>query len=413
MAPNLIKSSSQLSLDLSNHITFNLEQSVAALYPPLTDSTDLSAYEEGLHQTDRLFSSPAKEGRRNSALFNLMVKDEAHRAVSCDQIEANLVADANQRNQAQGEEDDEYYVSNERIEEEESYWDMPSDCDVAQEETKVLSTDQVERTLIEDALRRIEEAKKAEDEIVVNKHPNNAYWDWVSEPVLESEKKASLIASVLLEESIRDKLSIDSITLNEVFNNNKDANGPYEVSQIASSDSISAEYWYWNADENAESKEDVIVAPHVHDPTHPNHSYWNFPNEPITAQDLKQKLIDKILNEERIRELLSSDVTEEREVNFHRQSNTSSKEYQTASESELNSMPENYWDFHASYDNDLLSMLSKEKQALINRILKEEQQRYIVSMENIEKNLVSEKRPEDELQSLEGSSSISISYWDW
>lgn len=417
MAPNLVKSSSQLSLDLSNHITFGLEPPVS-VYPPLTDNDALSYDDDRATTNGSIFASPVrKNSLPSSFLFNLMVKEEAHRAVSCAQIEANLITDAHR--EASSQED---IIVNNNKEEEDSYWDMPSDCDNVQEEMNVVSTGQVERLLVEDALRRIEEAEKQQSDkgaVVVNKHPNNAYWDWPSEPVLESEKKASLIVSILLEESIREKLSIDSIT-NHEFANKRDVVSEAPHVEVSSENVSSADYWYWNSEE--ESKHEEIVAPHVHDPTHPNHAYWDFPNEPTNEVELKEKLITKILNEERIRNLLSSEATEEREVNFHRSRNHNeddkSKEtcyyYYSASESELNAMPENYWDFNASTEGDLISLLSKEKQALINRILKEEQLRYIVSTANIENHLVdasmeSGKGQEEHVE----NTSISTSYWDW
>lgn len=396
MAPNLIKSSSQLSLDLSNHINFSLEAPVSA-YPPLIDA-DIFAHEADQHdRKDSFFAAPVK--RSNSVIFNLLVKDEALRAVSCENIEANLIADTYRIEKS----DEEYYV-NENMQEEESYWDMPSDCDNAhQEEDNVLSTAQVERSLVEDALRRIEEAKQGKD-VVINNHPNNAYWDWPSEPTLESEKKAALIASVLMEESIRQKLSIDSITNNEVSNKVKES-----PQQVVASENVSTDYWFWNSEE--ETKEEV-VAPHVNDPSHPNHAYWDYPSGPTNAVEERQKVIDDILKEDRIRELLSSKTTEEREVNFHR-SKQANKDHYSAPKHQLESIPENYWDFNASSGNDLISVLSQDKQALINRILKEEQMRYIVSTENIENHLVASKEGLEEIEGTLESVDVSASYWDW
>lgn len=403
MAPNLVKSSSALSLDLSSHINFSLEPQLSAVYPPLTD-VDVLTY-EGDQQNDTIFSAPLK--RSNSVIFNIMVKDEAQRAVSCAQIEANLIADSRRIEESSQE----YIVNDHQDQEVESYWDMPSDCDNAKQEANIVSTAQVERNLVEDALRRAE--AKSDKDVVVNQHPNNAYWDWPSEPVLESEKKASLIASILLEESIRERLSIDSITNNEVSNKSEDR--PSSMSSSSpqveeQSENVSSDYWYWSAQE--EAKEEV-VAPHVHDPSHPNHAYWDFPSEPTNAEDLRQKIIDNILKEERIRQILSTKATEEREVNYHQQKE-GKKEYCSACRSELDSMPENYWDFNASSESGL-SLLSNDKQALINRILREEQLRYILSTENIESHLVtsSKKGSPEAVRSNVDSGTVSTSYWDW
>ena len=443
MAPNLVKTSSQLSLDLSSHVSFSLEPPVSA-YPPLTNpltNDEILTYDEESgdngngsndHPMHSIFarsssSSPLKKQQRSdssSFIFHLLVKDEAQRAVSCDQIEANLIADANVR-----EEDQHCYVNNDNVQEEESYWDMPSDCDNAQqqqedddgdEQSEVLSTAQVERNLVQDALRRIQEEASLNKNTVVNSHPNHAYWDWPSEPILESEKKAVLIATVLLEESIREKLSIDSIIETEVRSNNKK-----EISgaMIESDNASTVDYWYWDSSNSSgssnEETKDEIVAPHVHDPTHPNHSYWDFPNKPINEDEIKQKVIDQILQEERIRHLLSCGAVQEQEVNFHRsRRDDGKKSYHSATKAELNSMPENYWDFNASTigsDNDLLSLLSKEKRALIDRILKEEELRYIVSTANIEHHLKKQHQQQQQQVSsgFDGSAVVSTSYWDW
>lgn len=406
-----------------------------SIYPPLTD-IDVMTYEDDRNnQHDSIFAVPSHVTSKNSLrrnnssmLFNLMVVEEAHRAVSCEQIEANLIHEA--RDRAAKEEDSsnqEYYVNQNKHQEEESYWDMPSDnCDQQEEneESKVLSTAQVERTLVEDALRRVyEDTRQNKDELeVVNNHSNNAYWDWPSEPILESEKKAALIASVLLEESIRETLSIETITKNEVSNKKRAAATTTCSKEAQAVDDValkhghvSTDYWYWSSEESKDDS-DIIVAPHVHDPTHPNNAYWDYPSVP---EDLKKNLIDKILNEERIRELLSTEKMEEREINFHRskkEAQENEDNYDYNPDRNLNSQPDNYWDFNASSENDLLSLLSREKQALINQILREEQLRYIVSSENIESNLVSSSekmKAEGVVNGNSASSSSSSSYWDW
>lgn len=402
MAPNLVKSASLCSLDMS-HMRLSSNNLLALdqpSYPPLTDAA-LTIDAPNDHEENSVFGLKTRTStmrRTPSMLFRIIVEEEAQKAVSCAHIETNLVADANKAKIETTKE----YVVNENQQEEESYWDMPSESDCAVVDTvDVFSAGQVERLLVEDALRRCKEVEE-QKAMVQNNHPNNSYWNWSSEPVLESEKKSNLIASIMMEESIRQKLSIDHITNTEVSNKSQ-TDAPSQIESV----STSTDYWCWNAEE--EVKE--VVAPHVNDPSHPNNAYWDFPHESRDPQDMKKKLIDTILNEERIRNILSMESVESREINFHRmkkQAKDDTDNYAPASV--LNSVPSNYWDFNPAPEG-LLSLVATEKQELIDRILKEEKQRYIVSTENIEKNLVSRDSCEEK-SNQEPSLPVS-SYWDW
>ena len=119
-----------------------------------------------------------------------VVEDEAKRAVSCELIETNLIADSNAAARKQNNNDDQQVKVNDVQAEHESYWDMPTETDVV-DNNAVFSTGQVERLLVEDALRRTQDAEKGTTAFVSG-HPNNAFWDWPSEPVLESEKRDNL-----------------------------------------------------------------------------------------------------------------------------------------------------------------------------------------------------------------------------
>merc|ERR1712113_412720 len=149
----------------------------------------------------------------------------------------------------------------------------------------------------------------------------------------------------------------------------------------------------WNADDEEVKKEeedDVVVAPHVHDATHPNHAYWDFPSQVDGPEEMRKKLIDKILNEERIRDVLSSASVTEREINFHRVRQQQQAKYNiSAPKSISSSVPADYWDF--SSEEGFLPLVRCEKQQLVDKILREEKQRYLLSTENIEKNLNAQK----------------------
>ena len=412
MASSLVKSGSMgslASLDLSNHISgINLQPpagaSPAATFAPLVDVSTLIAPQGWTHDAgarkDHAAVGLNKMKRTPSSLFSNLIEEEAQKVVSCAHIEANLIADSNRRSEHDQEcceKDNEY---------DESYWDVPSNSCSAIEE-KVLSTGQVERLLVEDALRRDEEAEQRKG-VVEDNHPNNSYWDWPSDPVLESEKRSNMIVSIIRDEAVRQQLAIDSITAVEVMNKSSSDDSQMES---APSTQVSVDYWCWNAEEEKVEREE-IVAPHVHDPTHPNHAYWDFPAESRDPEALKEKLINSILNEERIRNILQTGAVEDREVNYHRSKQGEEKtEYEYAPAHELESMPSNYWDFDNKDPDNMLSLLSQEQQEIVNRILEEERQRYIVSTENIENNL--HRDIEDKAVEDVEVSAASADYWQW
>ena len=412
MAPNLVKSGSMnslSSLDLSNHIApINLESppaTVAATFPPLVDVSTLippKGWNKGAaaaHKDTTL--SDNKTANTPSHIYTNLIEEEAQKAVSCAHIETNLIADSNRRKDL----DQEYCESDNKYDE--SYWDVPSNCSHAVED-KVVSTAQVEKLLVEDALRRAKDIREQKS-VVQDTHPNNSYWDWPSEPVSESEKRSNLIASILHEESIRQRLSIDSITALETSKKSDSSNSQFVES--ASSAQVSVDYWCWNTEEEKVDTEEV-VASHVHDPTHPNHAYWDFPSESRDPRASKEKLINSILKEERIRNLLRAEAVEDREVNFHRSRKEQANiEYDFAPAHVLKSVPSNYWDFDNNDPDNMLSSLSEEQKEIVNRILEEERQRHILSTQNIENNLRTEV--EDKKEENVNVSTSSDDYWQW
>lgn len=204
----------------------------------------------------------------------------------------------------------------------------------------------------------------------------------------------------------------------------------YEQQEVQDSDNyspnVSVDYWSWKADDEEVKKEeekvdDVVVAPHVHDATHPNHAYWDFPSQVGGPEEMRKKLIDKILNEERIRDVLSSASVTEREINFHRVRQQQQTKYESAAagrdisapKSMSSAVPADYWDF--SSEECFLSLVTCERQQLIDKILREEKHRYLLSTENIERNLNAQKNvagPEHHYQS-QSNSLPAASYWEW
>ena len=322
-------------LDLSNHISgINLDEPLVA-----TTAVDVSSFlppqeewnkDAGPRKTKSLFGTTGRSRSIKSPgrIFENLIEEEAHKAVSCATIEANLLSDSNCRQDNFNDncsqiKDQEY---------DESYWDVPS------LEEKVLSTGEVEKLLVQDSKRRDEERKQKKP-FVEDNHPNNAYWDWPSEPVQESTRKSNVIESIIHEDSIRQQLTIGSITALEV-SNTSNSDDP-QIESLMPSEHMSVDYWCWNTEEDAKVEEEQKVAPNAHD-----------------SQFLKETLIDTILKSEHIRKLLRADAVEAREVEFHRtREGHAKKEQHCAPTNDLEAVPSNYWDYDSVEPNSMFSIL--------------------------------------------------------
>lgn len=410
----IIKSSSVCSLNLSDH-PFDLSRSNHNIDLSLSNHhIDLHNERQG-DLFNNVFNEETFDGtipprRSTPTIFHMIVEEEARQAVSSDRIHMNLIEDATKRaNEARNQ----VYIKNNRNGEEDvNYWDMPSDCDMTMEE-KALSLGQVEKLLLEDAVRRIATAKKPSLDINRNCNNGDSYWDWsLVKPVLGSEKKVYNIASAILEKSsLQDCLSLDYITKLEASKASS-LNSQGTQSYIKSTDpevEVYTDYWTWVTTGGYQSEG---VASHYHDLTHPNHAYWDFPFKSDDPTALKAQLIEKILYEERIRVLMSSEAIEAREVSYH-QTKKASKE-EKIGDTEFKEGSSNYWDWNSSDSGNLLSLVEEEeKQASADKKWELEVQRYILSLDNIERNL------RNYHDSLVDEDNISLSsnqvplYWAW
>ena len=190
----------------------------------------------------------------------------------------------------------------------------------------------------------------------------------------------------------------------------------------------------------------IIRAPHTKDPSHPSNNYWDWPEdekeekkeeeEEETEETKKQELIQKILEEERIRQVLSighleenlcSSFKESKEVIVASQTSTTDDDdddYWSEGNNDdvgdtKTSIPsavpqhqsqQSYWDWPT------LTPL-EEKERIIQSILEEERCREVLSVENIEAAIV---RQSAALVSSSSSSVVtpkpsakSDLYWDW
>merc|ERR1712113_309855 len=248
-------------------------------------------------------------------------------------------------------------------------------------------------------------------------HPLNSYWDWTSAPSSKEEMKAALMKQILNDEAIRVSLSIGSIeqNLKQCISEEKS-----NTDNMSSADLKEANnYWYWA--DTTTFKE----APHVQDPSHPNHEYWNFPSKPATDAEHKAALIQKILEEESIRQLLSTDHIIRNESNINKSSPQEEDNIITSNDA----VDESYWNWShlsetitAPHVNDCThprhsywderSEPVDEKAAIIAKILEEESIRQSLTVERIETSMKSQslKMQYCESQQVEEKNS---SYWDW
>ena len=341
------------SLDLSNHIApINLEPSAAAIIlPPLIKNivVPLKGLNQEVHDREEPAFGANEMRRTLSHIFTSLNEEEAKKTVSSIVIEQNLISDSNRRknfNQKYCKNDNKY---------DESYWDIPSNCCKPKEE-KSPSMSQAEKLQVEGTLYCYVEEVKQQKCVVENNHSNNTNWDWPSKPVLESEKRENIIASIMHKEYIRQQLSIDSITSLKIANKCDSSDSQIELTSLAR---VPVDHLGWS-DEKKVVKEE-IVAPHAYDASHPNHAYWDFPSDSKDPQVLKKKLTNTILKEESIRNLFRAETVEEREVKYHLSRQGHGKiEYVCAPAHVLESMPSNYWNFNHRDPNNLLYLLLEE-----------------------------------------------------
>ena len=270
-------------------------------------------------------------------------------------------------------------------------------------------------------------ANKSEDDVVVTKSKNcsdevEGYWDMPAggDNVLVVETEAqpaveSAVESSLLEETettIPACLTTDHIVSNLIS----------EGERLSSSTS--------------DDDDTIIVAPHVHDPTHPHYSYWDWDTSPqATNYEAKRRaLIEQILEEERARQMTSAGHVVKTILDSQ-----AANSVVTSTSSTANDADESYWSFtprstdpadtirapHTRDPNHPLAdywtwdtspkSADEQRQVLIDWILREEAARQATCMDAVVQGLIqsassvgtgNEIAVEESKESAEG-------YWDW
>eukprot|EP00979_Chaetoceros_neogracilis_P012176 scaffold3156_cov268-Chaetoceros_neogracile.AAC.7 len=170
-------------------------------------------------------------------------QEEASLAVSCDSIVSNLLADASPLGGI--DIDNHALIGNKK---DDDYWNMP--CD---EEPDYFSADYMETMLTHDAKRR-----SSDTNATIAAAGTEMYWDW-SENDTEDDvtHKSSLIAKILEEDLIRQMLTSQSVSNNEVqYHGSKDTTTPTIDRDCSPHDHDSFDYFYTPPHEP--SREDVI-----------------------------------------------------------------------------------------------------------------------------------------------------------
>ena len=398
MAPNIKEiNDALLSLDLSNHV-------LTAKYAPLTSEVASSSADT---------TSPEQQAQTNAPTKLQQQQD----------LNGSNAVEPSLENNQDG-----------AIDDQESYWDMPHRPE--------LTADEKRRELIDDILRQ-EEIRQmfTADHIVanlkrdsaVNEHQNmvtamsescsdevEGYWDMpAGDDVLVVETEAqpaveSAVESSLLEET---ETNIPACLTTKHIVSNLISEGE-RLSSSTSNDDVT-----------------IVVAPHVHDPTHPHYSYWDWDTSPqATNYEAKRRaLIEQILEEERARQMTSAGHV----VKTILESQAPNSAIASTS-STTNDADESYWSFtprtadpadtiHAPHTRDLNHPLAdywtwdtspksadEQRQVLIDWILREEAARQSTCMDAVVQGLIqsasfgtgNEIAVEEAKETAEG-------YWDW
>jgi hypothetical protein len=170
------------------------------------------------------------------------------------------------------------------------------------------------------------------------------------------------------------------------------------------------------------SDDGLVHAPHSLDATHPAQSYWNWPAQ----EETKEQLIARILEEERVRQLLSVSHVENNLVIQAQQQRKTEENVEMVSAPETD---DDYWKDYTpatrtaqpqpSYWEWPTLTEEEQRQQLIQQILEEEACRQTFSVAHIQKNLMTKQQtaPTTICTPLATGAVLGgqeqASYWDW
>lgn len=274
-------------------------------------------------------SNNMTEADKKQKMISLILEEERIRQLlSIESIERTLV----KQRKSGGE-----CVSRTGADEAADYWDMPSGGEAEASCSPSLRTDCIVDNLVE-AAALLKQRESSGDYVYAShvgdeSHPAHAYWDEGECYSSEEEKRRSLIQSILAEEQCRLAVELGAVERGLL----KGASLRRDDAAAAPASAESAEYWYWKCAPPA-----VIEASHVEDESHPANAYWDWKTH--TVCEIKEKMINEIMEEEKIRVLLSVDHVEETEALRASSGQEEAKEAEVVRR-EANEGVESYWEW--------------------------------------------------------------------
>mmetsp|Transcript_766 Transcript_766/g.1840 ORF Transcript_766/g.1840 Transcript_766/m.1840 type:complete len:242 (+) Transcript_766:121-846(+) len=182
-------------------------------------------------------------------------------------------------------------------------------------------------------------------------------------------------------------------------------------------------------------RDGFVYAAHARDPKHAVHEYWDWAAESQSDEGKRARILDSILEMERIRQILSTKHTEEHLIRTHFAPAPSGADDVDASEEAVaadTSLPQNddYWSWPSASDPPARRMSPADAywfvpptqptaahvkgRQLLDRILEQERCRQVVSADHIVDQLKAESAsgaPQQE--SSNGSNKDGDDYWSW
>lgn len=233
--------------------------------------------------------------------------------------------------------------------------------------------------------------------------PNNENDTGVSSMVDSSsvnkvEERGLIIRNILEDERIRQMFSVENIE-NNLLLAPKNQKGSDEST---TNDNQNDDYWDEGNTNNSlgRKRRTILESKHVRDGNHPLHSYWDWQDRAVLSRsEQKKQLVDRIIESERMRQLLSIEHVEKVLL-------ASSKANDAVSFSEP--AHDSYWHWETTNDDINDNSAEETKEEIINRILKEEKDRQLLSSERIIENVILQNKEIEQQLVPENKG-----YWDW
>jgi len=181
--------------------------------------------------------------------------------------------------------------------------------------------------------------------------------------------------------------------------------------------------------DNITTNDRIVVAPHVRDPTHPRHAYWDWDASPrATSADANRlALIDHILEEEAARQLTGSDhvvrsILRARRASQGRDDDATDEAVRAPHADDPDHFARDYWAWPTPVGDKAPRASEEERRRrrdLIDRILRDEAARQATAADAVVEGLLRSRRAAQRAQDerpvvvVEESKESAGGYWDW